>query len=138
MLELFWSQFARASTAMPLLNSLRAIRIPVENPSVDTGAMNVKQVGDLRWGMSIGAEQESLKAQSDAWGFVGLRFLAQDQELPASSGVGLGKNWCHGNLCCFTYARIMRQPRRVVNKARKKGTIGMKQKREKPLRTGLF
>jgi hypothetical protein len=50
----------------------------------------------------------------------------------------LGKNWCHGNLCCFTYARIMRQPRRVVNKARKKGTIGMKQKREKPLRTGLF
>jgi hypothetical protein len=114
---------------MAFLNPLGSILIPVANPSVDTGAMNVKQVGDLGRGMSIGAEQKGLQPQSDAWGFVGLGFLAQDQELAASPGVGLGKNWGHGNLCCFTNARILRQTNRVVKKAHKNGTIEPKQNR---------
>ena len=60
MLELFWSQFTRASRAMAFFNSLRAVLIPVANPSVDTGAMNVKQISDLGRGKTIGAEEEGL------------------------------------------------------------------------------
>ena len=60
MLELFGSQFTRASRAMAFFNSLWAVLIPVANPSVDTGAMNVKQIGDLGRGKTIGTEEESL------------------------------------------------------------------------------
>ena len=60
MLELFCSQFARASAAMAFLDPLRTILIPVANPSVDTGAMNVKQAGNLGRGVSLGAEEKGL------------------------------------------------------------------------------
>ena len=74
-------------------------------------AMNVEQVGDLGRGVSVGAEQERLQAQGNAWGFVGLRLLAQCQELAARAGVGLGKDGLHSGICCITIARIVRQGR---------------------------
>jgi hypothetical protein len=62
---------------MALFNSLRAVLIPMANPSVDTSAMNVKQIGDLGRGKTVGAEEEGLESQSDARGLIGLGFLAQ-------------------------------------------------------------
>jgi hypothetical protein len=78
MLALFWSQLARASAAMAFLNPFRAMFIPVANPGVNAGAMNVEQIGNLGRGKSISAEKEGLEPQSDARSLVGLGFLAQD------------------------------------------------------------
>jgi len=127
---------------MAFLNPLLAMLIPVAHPSMNAGAMDVEQAGNLGRGVPIGAEQKGLKPQRDARGLVGLGFLAQGQELAASAGVGLGKDWIHSSICRVTIARIVRRRRAAIKKKRGEGhhrieTINDRE-REQPLRMGLF
>lgn len=123
LLELFAGQLARASAAMALLDPLLAMLVPVAHPSVNAGAMNLEQSGDLGRAVPVGAEQQGLQAQRDAWGFVGLGFLAQGQEFAASAGVGLGEDRVHGNQSRVTNARMMRQRRPAIKRKREEGHL---------------
>jgi len=60
--ELFAGQLAGASAAMALLDPLWAMLVPVAHPSVNAGAMNLEQSGNLGRGMPAGAEQQGLQA----------------------------------------------------------------------------
>jgi hypothetical protein len=108
LLKLDPGHLAGASAAMALLDAFLAMLIPVAHPSVNAGAMNVQESGNLWRGVSVGAEQKGLKAQGNARSLVGLSFLAQGQKFAAGAGVGLGNDRFHGNACRITYARILR------------------------------
>jgi hypothetical protein len=123
---------------MTFLNPLLAMLIPEAHPGVDAGAMNVEQAGNLGRRLSISAEQEGLQPQRDAWGLVGLGFLAQSQELAASARVGLGKDRFHVNIGCVTNARRVRPRRPVSKKKRGKGRHRTETKSRKTAQDGAI
>jgi hypothetical protein len=100
---------------MAFLDPLWTILIPIAHPGVDAGTVNVEQVGNLRRGVTVGAEQESLEAQGDPRGLVSVSLLTPNQELATRACVGLGKDRFHGNICRVTIARRM-GPMRLENK----------------------
>jgi len=59
LLKLCPGQIAGVPAAMALLDSLLAMVIPVAHPSMNAGAMNVQETGDLWRGVSVDAEQRA-------------------------------------------------------------------------------
>jgi len=109
LLALLLGQGAGPSAPVAFLDPFLAVLIPVANPGMDAGAVDVEQIGNPRGRVAVGAEEEGLQAQRDARGFVGLGFLAQAQELAARAGIGPGEDGFHDGICRFTNARIVRQ-----------------------------
>ena len=53
---------AGAPAAMAFHDPLQAMLIPVADPGVDAGPVNVEQLGNIGRGATVGAEEESLQA----------------------------------------------------------------------------
>ena len=115
LLALRGRQGRRPAAPMAFLNPLQAVFIPEANPSMNTRAMNVEEVGHLGWGVPVGAEEEGLQTEGHAWGLVGVSRLAQGQELAAGASVGGGKDRLHVVRCRVTRTRMVR-PRRPAGK----------------------
>jgi hypothetical protein len=108
-LKLTLGQFAGATTTMTFHDSLLTMLIPSRHPGMNPGAMNVKKLGNLGWGVPINAKQQGLQAQCDTGSLVGLGFLAQRQKFATSAVVGFCEDSVHGNECLITYAHIVLQ-----------------------------
>ena len=83
LLALGLGKLAGSSGAMAFHDPLQAILVPVADPGVDAGAMNMEKLGNIGRGATVGAEEESLQAERNARGFVSLCFLSPDQKLAA-------------------------------------------------------
>jgi len=58
LLALRLGQLAGPSAAVAFLNPLLPILVPVAHPGMNARAVNVEQVGNVGWGVAVGAEQE--------------------------------------------------------------------------------
>jgi len=96
LLALSAGQFAWASTAMSLLESVDAVLIPVAYPGVNARAVDVKQTGNFGRGVAVQTQENGLQAEGHARGFVSLRFLAESQNVTACPGLSLGEDRSHG------------------------------------------